>query len=206
MPLDAICLTGIVRELRQEIVGLRVEKVQQPARDQVILTLRGNKKLLLCAGANQARIHLTALSRENPAAPPMFCMLLRKHLGGGRIADIRQPGLERAVILELDIVDELGEPGRRSLAVECMGRYSNLILLDGEGRIIDCPPPRRRRTRWRRRRGTSTASWTPQALNRRRSGSSWSAFSACRRWSAGRSPFRRGTREPGFSPRRPGRA
>ncbi len=138
MPLDAICLTGIVRELRQEIVGLRVEKVQQPARDQVILTLRGNKKLLLCAGANQARIHLTALSRENPAAPPMFCMLLRKHLGSARIADIRQPGLERAVILELDIVDELGEPGRRSLAVECMGRYSNLILLDGEGRIIDC--------------------------------------------------------------------
>ena len=138
MPLDAICLTGIVRELRQEIVGLRVEKIQQPARDQVILTLRGNKKLLLCAGANQARIHLTALSRENPAAPPMFCMLLRKHLGSARIADIRQPGLERAVILELDIVDELGEPGRRSLVIECMGRYSNLILLDGEGRIIDC--------------------------------------------------------------------
>ncbi len=138
MPLDAICLTGIVRELRQEIVGLRVEKVQQPARDQVILTLRGNKKLLLCAGANQARIHLTALSRENPAAPPMFCMLLRKHLGGGRLSGLEQPALERVVILTIDVVDELGEPGQRRLVLECMGRHSNLILLDGQGRIIDC--------------------------------------------------------------------
>ncbi len=138
MPLDAICLTGIVRELRQEIVGLRVEKVQQPARDQVILTLRGNKKLLLCAGANQARIHLTALSRENPAAPPMFCMLLRKHLGGGRLSGLEQPALERVVILTIDVVDELGETGQRRLVLECMGRHSNLILLDGQGRIIDC--------------------------------------------------------------------
>ena len=138
MPLDAICLTGIVRELRQEIVGLRVEKVQQPARDQVVLTLRGNKKLLLCAGASQARVHLTSAVRENPASPPMFCMLLRKHLTGGRLAAIDQPALERAVILTLDIVDELGEPGQRKLAAECMGRYSNLILLDGEDRIIDC--------------------------------------------------------------------
>ena len=138
MPLDAICLTGIVRELRQEIVGLRVEKVQQPARDQVILTLRGNKKLLLCAGANQARIHLTALSRENPAAPPMFCMLLRKHLGGGRLTAIDQPALERVVVLTLETADELGEQGRRRLVLECIGRKSNLIMLDGAGRITDC--------------------------------------------------------------------
>ena len=138
MPLDAICLSGVVKELRESILGLRIEKVQQPARDQVILTLRGNKKLLLCAGASQARVHLTSLARENPAAPPMFCMLLRKHLVGGRLAAIEQPALERAVIFTLDIVDELGEPGRRKLVAECMGRYSNLILLDGQDRIIDC--------------------------------------------------------------------
>ena len=138
MPLDAICLSGVVKELRESILGLRIEKVQQPARDQVILTLRGNKKLLLCAGASQARVHLTGLARENPAAPPMFCMLLRKHLVGGRLAAIEQPALERAVIFTLDIVDELGEPGRRKLVAECMGRYSNLILLDGQDRIIDC--------------------------------------------------------------------
>lgn len=138
MPLDAVCLTGVVKELREALLGLRIEKVQQPARDQVILTFRGNQKLLLCAGASQARIHLTGISRENPAAPPMFCMLLRKHLGGGRLTAINQPALERAVILTVEIVDELGEPGVRKLAVECMGRYSNLILLDGEERIIDC--------------------------------------------------------------------
>lgn len=138
MPLDAVCLSGVVRELRETILGLRVEKIQQPARDQIILTLRGSKKLLLCAGASQSRIHLTGLTRENPAAPPMFCMLLRKHLSGGRLSAIDQPALERVVILTLDIVDELGEPGRRRLVFECMGRYSNLILLDGEERIIDC--------------------------------------------------------------------
>ena len=138
MPLDAICLSGVVRELRETALGLRIEKVQQPARDQVVLALRGNQKLLLCAGASQARIHFTHVQRENPAAPPMFCMLLRKHLQGGRLTGIDQPGLERAVVLTVDITDELGERGQRRLVLECMGRYSNLILLDGEDRIIDC--------------------------------------------------------------------
>ena len=138
MPLDAICLTGVVRELREAVLGLRIEKIQQPARDQVILTLRGSRKLLLCAGSSQARIHLTTAARENPAQPPMFCMLLRKHLGGGRLSAIDQPALERAVILTIDMVDEMGEPGQRRLVIECMGRYSNLILLDGQDRIIDC--------------------------------------------------------------------
>ena len=137
MPLDSFCLSGIIREL-QPAVGLRIEKVQQPARDQVVLALRGGRRLLLCAGAAQARIHFTALSRETPASPPMFCMFLRKHLGGGRIAAIQQPGRERAAILTVDVVDELGEPGQRRLILECMGRRSNLILTDGEGRIIDC--------------------------------------------------------------------
>ena len=138
MPLDAICLSGVVRELRETALGLRIEKVQQPARDQVVLALRGNQKLLLCAGASQARIHFTHVQRENPAAPPMFCMLLRKHLQGGRLTGIDQPGLERVVALTVDITDELGERGQRRLVLECMGRYSNLILLDGQDRIIDC--------------------------------------------------------------------
>ncbi len=138
MPLDAVCLSGVVRELRETALGLRIEKVQQPARDLVILGLRGGKKLVLCAGASQARIHLTGTARENPAAPPMFCMLLRKHLGGGRLSGLEQPALERVVILTIDVVDELGEPGQRRLVLECMGRHSNLILLDSQGRIIDC--------------------------------------------------------------------
>lgn len=138
MPLDAVCLQAIVEELRPQLLGLRIDKVQQPARDQVILLLRGNKRLLLNAGASAPRIQLTELTRDNPAEPPMFCMLLRKHLVGARVAEISQPPLERLVRLELDITDDFGQPGRRTLVLEAMGRRSNLILLDGEGRIIDC--------------------------------------------------------------------
>ena len=138
MPLDALCLTGVVRELQETAAGLRIEKIQQPARDLVVLTLRGSRRLLLCAGASQARIHLTDRQRENPAAPPMFCMLLRKHLSGGFLTAIRQPELERVVILDISVMDEMGVSGQRQLVLECMGRSANLILLDGDGRIIDC--------------------------------------------------------------------
>ncbi len=100
--------------------------------------LRGNKRLLLNAGANAPRLQLTELLRDNPAEPPMFCMLLRKHLVGARVADITQPGLERLVRMELDVTDDFGQPGHRTLVLEAMGRRSNLILLDGENRVIDC--------------------------------------------------------------------
>ena len=138
MALDAICLQAVVQELRSQLVGLRIDKVQQPARDQVILLLRGNRRLLLNAGAGAPRIQLTEIPRENPAEPPMFCMLLRKHLVGARIADIVQPPLERIVKLDLDITDDFGQPGKRTLVLEAMGRRSNLILLDEEERIIEC--------------------------------------------------------------------
>ena len=138
MPLDAICLQAVVEELRPQLLNLRIDKVQQPARDQIILLLRGNKRLLLNAGANAPCIQLPELPRDNPAEPPMFCMLLRKHLVGARVSDITQPPLERLVRLELDITDDFGQPGRRTLVLEAMGRRSNLILLDGEGRIIEC--------------------------------------------------------------------
>lgn len=124
MPLDAVCLKGVVQELKPQLENLRLEKIQQPARDLVLLTFRGNRRLLLCAGANQSRIHLTALQRENPAAPPMFCMLLRKHLSGGALLSMEQPGLERVVILTFRVMDELGISGQRQLVLECMGRRS----------------------------------------------------------------------------------
>ena len=136
MAIDAICLTALVAELRPQLLGLRVDKVQQPARDQVVLLFRG-KRLLLNAGAGAPRLQLTEVLRDNPAEPPMFCMLLRKHLSGARVAEITQPPLERLVRLEFDASDELGRAGRRTLVLEAMGRRSNLILLDGEGRIID---------------------------------------------------------------------
>ena len=97
MPLDAITLQALVAELRPQLVGLRIDKVQQPARDQVILLLRGNRRLLLNAGANAPRLQLTELLRDNPAEPPMFCMLLRKHLVGARVADMTQPPMGKQI-------------------------------------------------------------------------------------------------------------
>ena len=138
MPLDALCLRGVVRELQDLAVGSRIEKIQQPARDQVVLTLRGNRKLLLHAGSGQPRLHMTEISRENPAAPPMFCMLLRKHLSGGQITALEQAGLDRVVTLTIRAMDELGVLSEKRLVLECMGRSANLILLDAGGRIVDC--------------------------------------------------------------------
>ncbi|MCR5826733.1 MAG: NFACT family protein [Oscillospiraceae bacterium] len=138
MSLDAICLHALVGELAAELVGARIDKVQQPSRDQIILSLRGHDRVLLSANPNQPRIQFTRETRENPAQPPMFCMLLRKHLVGARIEAVEQPDLERLVRLELRVTDELGETGRRTLILEAMGRRANLILLDAEGRILDC--------------------------------------------------------------------
>ena len=138
MPLDAICLRAVLNELRPKLIGARIDKVQQPARDQIVLLLRGNLRLLLNAGANQSRIQLTSILRDNPAQPPMFCMLLRKHLVGARVLSIEQPDLERMVILTLQCTDEFGEISQKQLVLECMGRRSNLVLLDAQGRIVEC--------------------------------------------------------------------
>lgn len=138
MPLDAICLRALTNELKGQLLGARIDKVQQPARDQVVLLLRGNLRLLLNAGPNQPRVQLTEVLRENPAEPPMLCMLLRKHLVGARITDIEQSGLERIVTFTVRNVNELGESGTRRLVLEAMGRRSNLLLLDEDGRILDC--------------------------------------------------------------------
>lgn len=138
MPLDAICLQGVVGELAPQLTGSRIEKIQQPARDQIILLLRGSRRLFLNAGANQPRIHLTEQLRDNPSQPPMFCMLLRKHLSGGIIESVRQEPLERVVTLTVLASDEMGERSRFTLVWEGMPRRANLILCDGDGRIIDC--------------------------------------------------------------------
>ena len=138
MPLDAICLRALTNELKGQLLGARIDKVQQPARDQIVLLLRGNLRLLINAGPNQPRVQLTEVLRENPAEPPMLCMLLRKHLVGGRITEIEQSGLERIVTFTVRSVNELGESGTKKLVLEAMGRRSNLLLLDEDDRILDC--------------------------------------------------------------------
>ena len=141
MPLDAICLSGLTRELTGKLAGAKIDKIQQPERDMVLFTLRssGETLRLLCAvGTGNARVHLTRASFENPTEPPMFCMLLRKYLLGARITDITQPAGERMLIFTLDARDELGIEAQKKMVVELIGRSANLILVDAEGRIIDC--------------------------------------------------------------------
>ncbi len=141
MPMDAVCMTAVAEELRRALAGGKIDKIYQPGRDEVVLAVRGargNVRLLLSANPAHPRAQLTALSRENPDTPPMFCMLLRKHLTGGRILEISQPPMERVVDITIEAADELGDRVRRRLVLEAMGRRANLILLDGDGRITDC--------------------------------------------------------------------
>ena len=141
MPLDAICLSALARELRPRLEGAKIDKVQQPERDMLLLTLRtpqGGARLLIAAGTGNARVHLTEAGFENPAEPPMFCMLLRKHLVGARIAALTQPANERLLVLELESRSELGDIASKQLIVEMIGRSSNVILVGPDGRILDC--------------------------------------------------------------------
>ncbi len=141
MPFDAVFLKALTGELARGAMDCRVDRVHQPARDQVVLHLRGRegvRRLLLCAGPNHPRAHFTEAPLENPAQPPMFCRLLRKHLSGGKVAAVRQYPMERVLELTFACIDELGEPAEKRLILEIMGRNSNLILCGGDGRILDC--------------------------------------------------------------------
>ena len=140
MPMDGLTLGFVAREMEPLLLGGRIDKVTQPEKDTLILWIRAgseNRRLLLCASPNNARCHLTAQNFPNPLEPPMFCMLLRKQLLGGRVVSLRQIGGDRVLHLTVDTVDELGDHVSRVLILEVMGRHSNLILVDGQGRIID---------------------------------------------------------------------
>lgn len=139
MALDGAFLHTVKKEL-EPLIGGRVDKISQPSREEVIITFRtwgGNSKLLFSASAGSARVHITKKSIENPKVPPMFCMLLRKHLGNGRLLDIRQDGLERILYFDFEAMNELGDMVKVTLAAEIMGRCSNLVIINAEGKIID---------------------------------------------------------------------
>jgi len=141
MPLDAICMTGLLDELRIALTGGKVDKIYQPARDEIVLHMRANGnnvKLFLSANPSHPRVHLTELARENPENPPMFCMLMRKHFTGARLLELSQPPMERLAEFRFETLNELGDRVERRLILECIGRKSNLIILDEEGRITDC--------------------------------------------------------------------
>ena len=140
MALDGAFLSCLREELTAALYQARVDRIHQPSREELVISMRnkgGAAKLYVSARASSPRVHLTDIALENPASPPMFCMLLRKWLGGGRLVAIRQPGLERALYFDFDCVNELGDIVRLTLAVELMGRHSNVILINPEGNVMD---------------------------------------------------------------------
>lgn len=140
MPMDGITVGFIARELASKLVGGRIDKVVQPERDEIILTVRSqgeNHPLLLSASAGCARAHITHIKKNNPLEPPMLCMLLRKHILGGRVVDIRQYDCDRILEIDIEHLDEMGDISRKTLICEFMGKHSNLIFINKEGRIIE---------------------------------------------------------------------
>ncbi len=141
MAFDAFFLSAVLEELRDTALGARVEKIHQPSRDTVLLHLKtatGRVRLLLAPNPANPRLHLTESAPENPAQPPMFCMLLRKHLSGARLTGISQLPMERWAEFSFACTSELGDPVQKKLVVELMGRTCNLYLLGPDGRILDC--------------------------------------------------------------------
>lgn len=140
MSLDSGFLKAIVSELKTELMDCKVDRVHQIDKDNLVLSFRGYKKshrVILCANANNARLHFTQKQYENPASPPMFCMLLRKHLQSARLIDLRQPDFERIAEFCFEGYNELGELQKKYLTIEIMGRHSNIIFYDDQRRIID---------------------------------------------------------------------
>ena len=140
MAFDGVTLHFIKEEIREVAEDARVSQIHQPNKDELVIALRtknGNKKLLLSTRANSPRVCFTQQAPENPATPPMLCMLLRKRLGGAKLIEVRQPGLERILFLDFTAINELGDVVKLTLCVEIMGKYSNIILIDEQNNIVD---------------------------------------------------------------------
>ncbi len=140
MALDGIYLHLLSEELKEVLIGSKVDKIHQTQKTELVFTMRtrnGAYRLLMSASGNAPRLHLTTQQIENPPKPPMLCMLLRKHLGGATLLDIRQEGLDRILKLVFSSVNELGDRVTRTLVIEIMAQYSNIILLDENDVIID---------------------------------------------------------------------
>lgn len=140
MALDGIVMANMAAEMKNRLEGGRITKIAQPEKDELMLTIKspGNQwKLLISAGASLPLIYFTGQNKVNPMTAPGFCMLLRKHIGNGRILSITQPGLERILNIEIEHLDEMGDLCRKYLIVELMGKHSNIIFADSEMRILD---------------------------------------------------------------------
>ena len=144
MAFDAGMLACILREVDEKLNGGKIEKIYMPQRDMVILQMKNGRdvyRLLINAGASSPRMCITAEKAENPVVPPMFCMALRKHLGGAKLIRVEQIGFERAARLTFEAYDEMGFKTEKHLIAEIMGKYSNLILSGGDDKMIGILKP-----------------------------------------------------------------
>lgn len=140
MALDGITVSNIVSELKKKLIGGRIDKVYQPLNDEIIFSVRSlgkNIKVLATANSSHPRIHITQIQKDNPAQAPMFCMVLRKHIAGGKIISIEQPNFERIINIKIEGLNEMGDMGTKTLIIEIMGKHSNIILTDENGIILD---------------------------------------------------------------------
>ncbi|MCL2674541.1 MAG: NFACT family protein [Defluviitaleaceae bacterium] len=140
MPLDGIVISNITHDLKQAVLGGRIDKIHQPEKDELIVNIRSlgnNYKLLLTAHPSHPRIHFTNTSKPNPITAPLFCMVLRKHLGGGKILSVEQPDFERIIEIGVASPNEMGDTTYKRLIIEIMGKHSNIILVDERGIILD---------------------------------------------------------------------
>ena len=140
MAYNGITVSAVAEEIRRRAVGGRVVKLQQPERDELQITIKKEKdtvRLLLSADAGLARVCITDKTKPSPMTAPAFLMLLRKHIGSGRLVSVEQPDFERVLVFTFEHLDEMGDPSEKKLVVEMMGRYSNLIFLDRDGKVLD---------------------------------------------------------------------
>ncbi len=140
MALDGLAVSAIIYELDKMLTGGRIDKITQPLNDEIIFSVRslgGNYKVLMSANSNNPRLHITENKKPNPDKAPLFCMVLRKHLAGGKITGFSRPGFERVINIHVDSTNEMGDRTNKTLSIEIMGKHSNIILIDENGRIID---------------------------------------------------------------------
>lgn len=140
MGIDGLFLRGLKNELAEGLTGTRIDKIHQPSKEELVVSLRSqkaNKKLLICVRSSAPRLHFTDTNFENPQEPPMFCMLMRKHFSGARFSCFEDTGLERIAVLCFDAINEMGDPITLKLVVELIGKQTNIIMVGNDGRIID---------------------------------------------------------------------
>mgnify|MGYP000809238854 FL=1 len=140
MAFDGIVIANLVHDIRQKLEGGKINKIAQPEKDELMFTVKNNKETLrlsVSASASLPLVYFTETNKPSPLTAPNFCMLLRKHIGTGRIVKVSQPGLERIIEFEIEHLDELGDLRRKRLIIELMGKHSNIIFCKEDGTILD---------------------------------------------------------------------